>query len=117
MPVHIRELYEIARGTMLYAYYYYPVMSLATEQLYRVADTALSERVKNLTKAKDFRQRICAAIEHGVIREQDQNSWEATRELRNSSSHPKTQSIVLPGQAITSLSITSDQINSLYLNL
>lgn len=113
-PEEVKALFEVARGAMLYAYFYYPVMTLASEQLYRVTDAALIKRLEGQPNCKDFKGRISMAIKLGIIPSQEEARWDATRELRNYASHPKRQSILAPGNALSALSITARQINLLF---
>lgn len=114
VPVDIRRLHDVARGAMLYAYFFYPIMTLAAEQLYRVVDAALATRTRHLDPRRTFGQRINAAIKEGVISEKERLRWEAVRELRNMASHSESQSIYAPGMALTTLAIATDQINDLF---
>ncbi len=41
VPEEVRELWEIARGVLLYGWFFYPLYALGDEQLHRVADTAV----------------------------------------------------------------------------
>ena len=49
VPQEIRELFEVARGAMAYAYFFYPLYTLALEQLLRVADAAVLHRCRSTT--------------------------------------------------------------------
>lgn len=40
VPLEVRKLFEVARSAMAYAYFFYPLSSLAEEQLYRVVESA-----------------------------------------------------------------------------
>lgn len=42
VPAEIQDLFEVARGAMMYGYFFYPLYTLATEQLYRVVEAAVS---------------------------------------------------------------------------
>jgi hypothetical protein len=44
VPVETRKLFEVARGTMIYGLYFYPLYSMGTEQLFRVAENALRQK-------------------------------------------------------------------------
>src|SRR6266496_4073890 len=48
VPTQIKRLFEVARGAMVYGFFFYPVYSLAVEQLYRVAETAIKSKCKSL---------------------------------------------------------------------
>lgn len=114
VPVDIRRLHNVARGAMLYAYFFYPIMTLAAEQLYRVVDAALATRMRHLDPQQTFGRRIKAAIKDGVISERERRRWEAVRELRNMASHAEGQSIYAPGMALMTLATATEQINGLF---
>ena len=42
VPAEIHDLFAVARGAMLYGYFFYPLYTLAAEQLYRVVEAAVS---------------------------------------------------------------------------
>jgi len=114
VPREVHRLFDVARGTMLYAYFFYPVMTLAAEQLYRVVDAALAARMSHRGRRLTFAARIEAAIQEGVIPKQDEIRWNATRHLRNIASHAEKQSIYAPGMALNTLAIATEQINRLF---
>ena len=61
-----------------------------------------------------FSELILALVKHGQIPEKEVRRWEATRWLRNDSSHPKSQSIETPGMAFKGLRATAEMINQLF---
>src|SRR2546423_7399041 len=52
VPEELRKLFEVARGAMAYGYFFYPLYALAGEQLYRVAEAAVSEKYTRLGATK-----------------------------------------------------------------
>lgn len=44
VPRPIRAMFEVARGTMCYGYFFYPLYTLGAEQLYRVAEAGIRHR-------------------------------------------------------------------------
>src|SRR5882672_4084968 len=48
VPLEVRRLFEVARGAATYGYFFYPLYTLAGQQLYRVAETAISIKCKSL---------------------------------------------------------------------
>ncbi len=46
VPKDIRALFEVARGAIAYGYFFYPLYTLAEEQLYRVVEAAVTSSVK-----------------------------------------------------------------------
>lgn len=117
VPVEIRRLFEVARGTMAYGYFFYPLFTLGCEQLYRVAESAVSvkcERLHAPKGVKRFIDKIEFLEKNGTISSLDVMIWNAFRGLRNESSHPKNQSIFTPGIAIPQIELIAKQISSLF---
>ena len=117
VPTDVQALFEVARGAMAYGYFFYPLYTLAAEQLFRVAETAVAHKCKALgapRSKKKFEKRISWLVDEGVIPSSELNRWHAVRELRNIASHPKRQSIFTPGNAIGFLEGIAVQINSLF---
>jgi len=117
VPTDVQALFEVARGAMAYGYFFYPLYTLAAQQLFRVAEAAVIHKCKALRalKAKGtFKKRIDWLMDEGTIPQSELNRWEAIRELRNIASHPDRQSILAPGNAIGLLEGIAEQINSLF---
>ena len=126
VPKDIAAMFEVARGSMVYGWYFYPMLTLGTEQCYRIAEAAVRFRCKQLdeplasvTNGGRERQRtfhdLCQAlVRRGVIPESDIEFWKAARDLRNWASHPQDQPIMMPGQAAGVLQRTADKVNELF---
>ncbi len=117
VPIEILKLFEVARGSMLYGYFFYPLYTLALEQCYRVAEAAITEKCNQLNapkKAKTFKDRLVYLHKTDVISKLTHDNWNAIRELRNSASHPKEQTILTPGMALGMLFQIADEVNSLF---
>jgi hypothetical protein len=117
IPREVKALFEVARGAMCYGYFFYPLYTLAYEQLFRVAETAVSLKCKALgapNKVKKFSQKVNYLIEKSVIPENEKLRWEGIRGLRNGASHPESQSIVTPGDALSTLRRMAMTINKLF---
>lgn len=105
VPIEIRRLFDVAKGTACYGWYFYPLYALSAGEAYRAADAALAARVKAEGGSHEwpFRKRIdwlgkrLAWPPHLTAR------WHTLRELRNQTSHPKDQSIWLPGLTVNLL--------------
>ncbi len=117
VPTEVKALFEVARGAMVYGYFFYPLYTLAAEQLFRVVESAIVHRCKVLGAPRSrntFKKKIEWLIDQGNIPKSELNRWEAIRELRNAASHPDRQSILTPGNAIWFLEGIAEQINSIY---
>ena len=113
----VQALFEVARGAMAYGYFFYPLYTLAAQQLFRVAEAAVNHKCKALgaLKSKEtFEKRIDRLMNDGTIPQPELNRWEAIRKLRNIASHPDRQSIMTPRNAIDQLKGIAEQINSLF---
>jgi hypothetical protein len=118
IPPGIRALFEVARGAMLYGCFFYPLFTLATEQLFRVHESALTDRCKKLgasASVKTFADKIAWLETKGVVSGSDALRWNAVRHLRNAASHPQGQMILMPTDALTSLDTSVELINRIYV--
>jgi hypothetical protein len=91
VPQQVRELFDVARGTMLYGWLFYPLFRLGEEQLYRVLEAAAKTCYRDLGGPKSpvsFAHAVDALIERGVIRGDERLYWDAAREIRNIGSTP-----------------------------
>jgi|SRR5208283_1016659 len=117
VPIEVRRLFEVARGAMVYSYFFYPLYTLAVDQLFRVGETALVLKSKKLGYSKKD-MRLSALIqflkEKKVFDEMASKRWEALRFLRNKASHRQDQSIYWPAAALGILENITEDINALY---
>lgn len=117
VPNEVQTLFEVARGAMVYGYFFYPLYNLALEQLFRVAEAAVTFKCKELNapKSRDkFSKKIKWLVSEKIIREEEFNRWDAIRHLRNFASHPKDQTILPPGSATGMMEDIAGQINALF---
>ncbi len=117
VPADVQALFEVARGAMAYGYFFYPLYTLAAEQLFRVAEAAIALKCKALEAPKSegtLKKRINWLVDKGIVPRSELIRWDAIRKLRNAASHPDRQSILTPGNAIGLLEGTAEQINSLF---
>lgn len=117
VPNEIKTLYEVARGTMVYGWFFYPLYTLGSEQIFRVIETAVREKCTNMSSPKSvnsFAGGIDWLVDKGVIPQSDAFKWHALRKLRNIASHPERQTILMPGMAVDLLQRTAERISSLF---
>jgi len=117
VPIEVRKLYEVARGALVYGYFFYPLYTLACEQLFRVGEAAIIFRCKMFSPQlakRTFEKKIEFLFKQGILNDLEKQRWHALRELRNISSHPIDQSIYPPGPVIGILTQMSDDINTLF---
>ena len=117
VPVNIRRLFEIARGALVYSLMFYPLLTLGTEQMFRVFEASVTEKCKILnapSKVKTFADKIKWLAEQSAIDPQEVVRWAAIRHLRNEASHPSDQSILPPNEALHMVDIAIELINPLF---
>lgn len=121
VPLEVRRLFAVARGALVYGYYFYPLYTLGTEQLFRLAETAVGRKSRDIglssTKLKklNFKGRVTQLIESGVIHPSAQLRWDALWDLRNLTSHPEDQTILPPGVAVGELRRIAADIEGLFV--
>src|SRR5947199_4604690 len=116
VPEEVRKLFEVARGASAYGYFFYPLYTLANEQLFRVVECAVSTKCQLLgapKRVKTFQEKIGFLSDKNIISNQDFFWWDAVRNLRNLSSHPQEQAILPPGAVASTLYRIAEQINGL----
>jgi hypothetical protein len=126
VPEEIAKLMEVARGAMIYSWYFYPLATLGAGQCFRLYDTGTRIRCEQLgiptkipTKGgikrdTSFKDNIDSLLKHGAIRKADEKRWKSIRELRNWASHLERQPILDPGEAQTILAVVVELLNDLF---
>ncbi|MGI8483866.1 MAG: DUF4145 domain-containing protein [Thermomicrobiales bacterium] len=120
VPREVRRLFAVARGALVYGYFFYPLYTLGAEQLFRVAEAAVGHKCQDLgvsaTKLKSltFQKQLEYLVKQGTISTTDERRWDALRHLRNLSSHPEDQTILPPGVAIGELRRIAADLDGLF---
>ncbi|HEY3932093.1 MAG TPA: hypothetical protein VGM58_06965 [Verrucomicrobiae bacterium] len=126
VPPEIAKLLEVARGSMIYGWYFYPLLTLGIDQCWRILETGVRVRCQQLgvptkkvtKKGKEintnFDENITALSGRSIILEKNKTRWNAVRSLRNSASHPERQSLYDLGQAQRILSLAVEILNDLF---
>jgi hypothetical protein len=122
VPDAIRDMWVVARGMLLYAWFFYPLYALADDQLHRVADAAVLLRYQQADGPLDGRSgdwpalkaRLDWLIAQGIIDKTVEQRWDAIRNLRNYGSHATYARIEMPIDALQSLGILAKEIDALY---
>ena len=130
VPTEIAKLLEVARGAMIYSWYFYPLATLGAEQCWRIREAGVRIRcqqvgipttkivkkgkLKSRVKENGFGENIEALVKRGEIPKSDQSRWKAARELRNLASHPARQTIWDSWQALGILEDSVDLLNNLF---
>ena len=101
VPENVVRLFEIARGCMIYSWFFYPLGTLGFEQSTRVSDLAVRERCRLLQKESDnFSVNLKTLVAAGVIAPGDEAHWQGTRGLRNLRSHPQSVMLMDPNRGL-----------------
>lgn len=112
VPQEVRRSFAFAQGAMCYAHWYYPLLTLISHDLLRVADFATVEACRQRgIKAKTFKERIAALTVAGGIALTDEPVWTNIRSHRNHATHPTAQSIYSLGMAYKILTVVQTLIN------
>lgn len=117
VPQNVQALFEVARGVLVYGYFFYPLYTLGAEQLFRVADAAATHKcnAEGAPKSVDkFGKRVKWLADHNVIPQADVPRWDALRDFRNYSSHPERLTLGIPREAIYALHDVAEKINALF---
>ncbi len=117
VPEQVCALLEVARGAMVYGYFFYPLYTLASDQLFRVADAAVCERCRQLggPKRLGFQSRLKWLRDQGVLSDEEFDHWDFVRFMRNCASHPREQAIWMPGDTVGFLARVVDLMNGLFV--
>lgn len=93
VPENIAVLFESAQGALIYSLFYHPLMTLALDQMTRLAERAATTKYEMEIgkKAKNFAAAIDGLVEQGSIATESKPRWTAVRQLRNDASHPSQQ--------------------------
>lgn len=117
VPDDIAAMFEVARGILVYGWFFYPLYTAGSEQLYHVNEAAAAIRCGQLNAPKNvrtFAKRLDWLFDQGHLTEQRFKQWTASRGLRNSAAHKKNQSIYDPTMAVRNIDITVELINELF---
>jgi hypothetical protein len=115
LPLEIVRLFEVARGALVYSWFFYPLATLAAEQSHRVIESAVRLCCDQLGQpARTFADGIKIITAVGLIATAEFQQWDATRGLRNAASHPETQTIWDPGQSVQIFELTAAMLNKLF---
>lgn len=115
VPRGVIQVFEIARGAMIYSWFFYPLASLGIEQCTRIAEFAAREKCSALQiSVTNFSECISKLHAAGYISDRDEPRWQALRRLRNDFSHLDGLTLLDPGQAVSTLGTMTELINSLF---
>lgn len=120
VPIEVHDLWAVARGVLLYGYFFSPLWVVGDEQLHRVTDAAVEHAYRRFNgplagqQAPPLASRIEWLIARRYIDPHWTPRWMAIKDLRNMGSHSTRQRIGTPNGALRSLSVLRDEINQLF---
>lgn len=134
VPTDIAVLFEVARGAMVYGWFFNPLITLAMEQCSRVLEAGvkaccLEHRIPTQRLDKkgsplrtksgrpidtSYSENIAMLVKAELIPASDTDLWNMARDLRNLFSHPERQMIFPPGVTLGMLQTTSVRLNELF---
>lgn len=116
VPITVHKLFEVAKGTLCYGAFFYPLFTIGNDQIFRLFETALRMRCAHAPQKaqRNFKELITWAVGCGVIAADRKEQWDAIRFLRNAASHLEDQWIQPPTSALTHLNLAVEIINGLY---
>lgn len=118
VPNDVQVLFEVARGSLAYGYFFYPLYTLAMEQLFRVGESAVAAKYLLVgginPKKKNFQKKLEYLRDNKLITDLELSNWNTIRKFRNLVSHPERQNIFPPGQIVGMLKFVADSINNLF---
>lgn len=123
VPDEIRDLFEIARCSMPYGHFFYPLFTLAGEQLYRVGELAIRMKYIQLggpeLTTKNRKVTLLGRLKwlrtNGHISTWDWEDWDFVRKGRNHFSHPESATKVPPASVAGLVDSMARKINKLFV--
>jgi len=117
VPLELQRMFRVARGTLLYAFFFYPLYGVGMGLVFMLCDSALriaADSAGAPSRVKDFKSRLDWLSQHRVISSEAAERWDSARHLRNAFVHEGTPLANLPSIAVNELETTALDIDSLF---
>jgi len=117
IPGEVAEMFEVARGILVYGWFYYPLFTAGAEKMYFVIETAVSDRCSQLRAPKGrktFKQKIDWMFEKHHLTEAEFKRLDASRSLRNMAAHREKGCTYDPSWAVDGVYVAAGIINELF---
>ncbi len=122
VPDDVRELFEVARGSMLYGVCFYPLFTLGLEQAFRLMEAAAKAKATSLgismvkTKGgyRSYRAILADLFAKKALTKTEYEWWSNAKEFRNETTHAMSQAILMPPQVVGALTSITEAINRLF---
>lgn len=126
VPQDVARLFEAARGSMLYGYFFRPLLATGVEQCYRVLESGARARCTQIglavffndsqgkTHPLSFGHNLNALVKQGLIEAADLILWQQARELREWVAEPEHQAVLTLNHGVTALSRAAELLEKLF---
>jgi hypothetical protein len=127
VPREVRDMWEAARGLLLYGWFYYAIYAIGEHQLRRVADAAILHRYQQAggppnkkpgpegeQRWPDLMKRVDWLISASVIPAEKRDRWDLVRGLRNETTHASIRHLTPPHEALRVLELLAGEIDALF---
>ncbi|MGP0100679.1 MAG: hypothetical protein ACLPUT_03535 [Solirubrobacteraceae bacterium] len=127
VPSEVRDMWEAARGLLLYGWFYYAIYAIGEHELRRVADAAILHRYQqaggppNKKRGPEGEQRwpnmmrrVNWLIEAGVVPAAKRERWDGLRDLRNETTHISIRHLTTPHEVLRVLELLAVEIDALF---
>lgn len=117
VPENIRGMYAVAKGMAVYGILFYPLFTMASQQLYRIVETAIIQRGKDLGMPDTLRKmnaRLDWLQNHKYITDRGRAMLRLMCDIRNHVSHPQNQELHWPASAIGDLERIAGDVEGIF---
>jgi hypothetical protein len=116
VPETVWQMFEVAKGAMVYGLFFYPLYTLGEEHLSKLFEWMVKERYAALSRRKgsSLKAMVQWLLKNERFPDRSEVRWLATYEIRNLASHPTIQTIATPAEASRALRKTRDLIVHFY---
>lgn len=115
VPQEVQQAFRFATGAIGYAYFYYPMFTIISQQVLRVADFAIDKLfdARGMKKPHSFERRLAILADNGLLNEMEAEHWDGLRRLRNSATHPAWQQNWGLGMSLDLIRVVAEAISNL----
>src|SRR4029077_4780852 len=127
VPSAVREMWEAARGPLLYGWVFYAIYAIGEHELRRVADAAVLHCYQQFggppnkkrdhegePRWPDLMRRVDWLIDADVISPDKRDRWDGLRDLRNETTHMSIRHLTTPHEVLRVLELLAREIDALF---
>ena len=120
VPRDLHEIFGRAQAVMVYGCYHYPLFTLGVEELFRYYESLLRhvlgpDGIDKNGQSLHFASLIERAVKKQLISSDDVASWQAGRQLRNSTTHNESVILLGPNDAVNALHRAQHRTETFYV--